>query len=62
MTTRSCERCGYTAAAETLEARCPRCAERAVRAQMRRFAAVQARHLQEMRMGAGGEQVGGRSA
>lgn len=30
---------------------CPRCAERAVRAQMRRFAAIQARHLRELSTG-----------
>ena len=51
MATASCERCGYTAGAETMGERCPRCAERAVRAQMRRFAAIQARHLRDMRSG-----------
>jgi predicted PP-loop superfamily ATPase len=63
MTVSSCERCGYTAMTRTMDAGCPRCAERAVRAQMRRFAAVQARHLREMRTGAvyGGEIGRGRS-
>jgi uncharacterized paraquat-inducible protein A len=63
MTTRSCERCGYTGGVERMKARCPRCAERAVRAQMRRFAAAQARHLRELRVGgaAADERVGGRA-
>jgi len=51
MSMASCERCGYTAGAETIATGCPRCAERAVRAQMRRFAAIQARHLRELRSG-----------
>jgi hypothetical protein len=61
MTLMSCERCGYTADAGSFETTgCPRCAERAVRAQMRRFAAVQASHLRGLRSGARGrEQVGG---
>ena len=55
MTLMSCERCGYTAEAESFEATgCPRCAERAVRAQMRRFAAAQASHLRGLRSGPGG--------
>ncbi|HEX6116380.1 MAG TPA: hypothetical protein VFY99_04720 [Solirubrobacterales bacterium] len=52
MTLATCERCGYTGGAGAIEGGCPRCAERAVRAQMRRFAAVQARHLRELRTGA----------
>jgi len=51
MATVSCERCGYTAGVEVMGGRCPRCAERAVRAQMRRFAAIQARHLRDLRSG-----------
>ena len=54
----TCERCGYTAAADAMGSRCPRCAERAVRAQMRRFAAIQARHLRELRSdGAAGRRI-----
>ena len=49
----TCERCGYTAGIETMTTGCPRCAEKAVRAQMRRFAAVQARHVRELRTGVG---------
>ena len=48
----TCERCGYTAGAETMGTGCPRCAEKAVRAQMRRFSAIQARHLRELSIGA----------
>ena len=48
----TCERCGYTAGPETMGTGCPRCAERAVRAQMRRFSAIQARHLRELSAGA----------
>ncbi len=59
---RSCERCGYTAAAEAWDTRCPRCAERAVRAQMRRLAAIQARRMQEMRIGTGRNRTGARPA
>ena len=51
MATATCERCGYTTGASGTGTSCPRCAERAVRAQMRRFAAVQARHLRELRTG-----------
>lgn len=62
MTVSSCGRCGYSAEIRTMEVGCPRCAERAVRAQMRRFAAVQARHLREMRSGGvAGEMGRGRS-
>lgn len=57
--TRTCERCGYTSASHTIENGCPRCAERAVRAQMRRFAGVQARHVRELRSGsADGDGIG----
>jgi hypothetical protein len=51
MATATCERCGYTAGATAMGRNCPRCAEKAVRAQMRRFAAIQARHLRELRTG-----------
>ncbi len=55
MSTVSCERCGYTAESSTYEATgCPRCAERAVRSQLRRFAALQATHLRALRSRAGG--------
>ena len=50
MTYGKCERCGYTAGAAVFERNgCPRCAERAVRQQMRRFASIEARHLRELR-------------
>ena len=58
----SCERCGYTAGVETMTAGCPRCAEKAVRAQMRRFSAIQARHLRELSTGARDRGAEGRAS